>query len=93
MEYKDFLSDSRVVMLPCNVGDVVYIIDFGEDEYSIPYVLDVKVLRFIIDHRGIGVELELPLGFRQMSWCVIGRNVFLTEEEAEKAMKRMEQEG
>lgn len=81
-----FKDRAGIVELPCKVGDTVYIIDEGEDEYSEPYVLDVKVLRFFIDKRGLGVELKLPLGFGQSSWQVIGENVFLTREEAEKAL-------
>lgn len=81
-----FKDRAGIVELPCKVGDTVYIIDEGEDECSEPYVLDVKVLSLTIEERGIGVELLLPLGFRQVSWCVIGENVFLTREEAEKAL-------
>lgn len=81
-----FKDSAGIVELPCKVGDTVYIIDEGEDECSEPYVLDVKVLSLTIEERGIGIELSLPLGLRQVSWCVIGENVFLTREEAEKAL-------
>jgi hypothetical protein len=87
----DFLISNGVIVLPCKVGDTVYIIDEGEDECGEPYVLDVKVLCLTIGECGIGVELSLPLGFRQVSWCVIGETVFLTREEAEKAIAERKQ--
>lgn len=82
----EHLLKSGVIVLPCKIGDTVYIIDEGDDEYGEPYVLDVEVLSLTIENLGIGIELSLPLGFRQVSWCVIGENVFLTREEAEKAL-------
>lgn len=82
----DYLLENGVIVFPCKVGDTVYIIDEGDDEYGEPYVLDVEVLSLTIENLGIGIELSLPLGFRQVSWCVIGENVFLTREEAEKAL-------
>ena len=81
----DHLLANNVVVLPCKVGDTVYIIDDG-DEGSDPYVLAVKVLQFLLNSNGIAVELALPLGIRLNTWAVIGKNVFLTEEEAEKAL-------
>ena len=82
----DHLLANGVIVPPCKVGDTVYIIDEAEDECSEDYVLDVKVLQFFINKHGIAVDLELPLGLRLNTWAVIGRNVFLTKEEAEKAL-------
>ena len=82
----NFKCESRFIELPCKIGDTVYIIDECDDEYGEPYVLDVEVLSLTIENLGIGIELSLPLGFRQVCWCVIGETVFLTREEAEKAL-------
>ena len=79
------LLSNGVIVVPCKIGDTVYIIDDG-DEGSDSYVLDVKVLQFFINSNGIAVDLKLPLGLRLNTWAVIGKNVFLTEEEAEKAL-------
>ena len=81
----DHLLANGVIVLPCKIGDTVYIIDDG-DEGSDSYVLGVKVLQFFVNKNGIAVDLELPLGIRLNTWAVIGKNVFLTEEEAEKAL-------
>ena len=84
----DHLLANSVIVLPCKIGDTVYIIDDG-DEGSDSYVLGVKVLKFFVNKNGIGVDLELPLGIRLNTWALIGKNVFLTEAEAEKALAKM----
>lgn len=79
-------QSENTIELPCKVGDTVYIIDDAVDECSEPYVLAVEVLQFFINKHGIAVDLKLPLGLRANTWAVIGKNVFLTEAEAEKAL-------
>ena len=82
-------QSENVIELPCKIGDTVYIIDgYGDGECSEDYVLDVKVRQFFINKNGIGGELELPLGFRFNAWMVVGKNVFLTEEEAVTALAK-----
>ena len=82
-------QSENVIELPCKAGDTVYIIEEVWDETVDPYVLDVKVLQFFINKHGIAVDLELPLGMRLNTWMVVGKNVFLTEEEAEQALAKM----
>ena len=68
----------------------MYIIDEGDGECAEDYVLGVEVLQFFINKHGIAVDLKLPLGLRLNTWAVFGKNVFLTREEAEKALKERE---
>lgn len=79
-------QSGNVIELPCKIGDTVYIIDEADDECGEDYVLAVKVLQFFINEHGIAIDLALPLGMRLNTWMVVGENVFLTEEEAEKAL-------
>lgn len=86
-----YLLDNGVIVPPCKVGQTVYIID--EPDFEDPYVLDVKVSAAGQDKGGVWVTLDLPLGFKQSQYigaCSIGQTVFLTEEEAEKALKERE---
>lgn len=85
-------QSENVIELPCKIGDTVYIIDEADDECGEDYVLAVKVLQFFINEHGIAVDLALPLGLRQNTWMVVGKNVFLTREEAEAHMRK-EDEG
>ena len=83
-------QSENVIELPCKIGDTVYIIDeCGDGECSEDYVLEVKVRQFFINKNGIMVDLELPLGLRLNTWMMVGKNVFLTEEEAETALAKM----
>jgi hypothetical protein len=85
-EVADYLLANGVIVPPCKIGDMVYIIDEGDGECADDYVLGVKVLQFFINENGIALDLKLPLGMRLNTWAVIGKNVFLTKEEAEKAL-------
>lgn len=88
----DYLLANGVIVPPCKVGDTVYIIDEAGDEGEEDYVLAVRVLQFFINENGIAVDLKLPLGLRQNTWMVVGKNVFLTKEEAEQALAKMKGE-
>ena len=87
MIFVDELLANGVIVPPCKVGDMVYIIDdFDTDE---PFVLDVEVVELGQSNRGKWITLDLPLGLklkRYISWSNIGKTLFLTKEEAEKAL-------
>ena len=87
----DYKPKSRFVELPCEVGQTVWIIDEVEDDpYGEPYPLDVKVVQIFINKNGIVLDLDLPLGMRLYTYAVVGKNVFLSREEAENALKERE---
>lgn len=85
-EIADYILANGVIVPPCKVGDTVYIIDEAEDECSEDFVLDVEVLHLFVNKHGIALDLKLPLGMRLNTWALVGRNVFLTKEEAEKEL-------
>ena len=90
-------NKSRCVELPCCVGDKVYIIDDADcididdpntDDSS--YVLEVTVTAVGFDVNGFWITMDLPLGLKQsahVGQATFGKTVFLTEEDAEKALK------
>lgn len=86
-ELADYLIANGVIVPPCKVGDTVYVIYNG-------YVTCAYVLSFYIDKDGgmfdlcIKTKEEYALGLKK----VIDKNytfsdIFLTREEAEKALK------
>jgi hypothetical protein len=88
----DDLLENGVVALPCKVGDVVYIIDEG-DECTEPYVLDVTVTTIGYDICGFWITMNLPLGFKMSAHIgevSFGKTVFLSREEAERALRKVE---
>ena len=87
----NFKPQSRFVELPCEVGQTVWIIDEVEDDpYGEPYPLAVKVEQILIQKDRIALDLNLPLGMRLYTWAVVGKNVFLSSEEAENSLKERE---
>ena len=94
----DFKDKSKVIELPCKVGDIVYVID----EY------DLEVNRCIIENFLIcagktlyfranyyvqkGEELEELVDEYDLEESDIGKTVFFTKEQAEQALRK-EDEG
>ena len=78
---KDLEEQGLLLRLPCRVGDTVYFVDFDENEYDEAIVESIEFGRN---------------GFLINSDCEIGtylgaEYLFLTKEEAEQALKQMEE--
>lgn len=83
----DYLLENGVVVLPCKVGDVVYSIDencVGEVDVEYIHWLKNRIWEFYgWRRRG---SYRTGFFFREAD---IGKTVFLTKEEAEKALEEM----
>jgi len=85
-------ADGRLVVLPCKVGDNVYfLLQDGEWYVSSPHRITE------IGTRGFWTSafpLEKPNAMDDFtSWDEFGKTVFLTKEEAERALERSGQDG
>lgn len=83
-------KDGRVVVPPCKVGDKLYEVT-GRKTISVYKVRAIRVELF-----GLFIEWDIVEGFVWQSLSginagEIGKTVFLTREEAEKALKEVEQ--
>ncbi len=83
-------KDGRVVVPPCKVGDRLYEVT-GRKTISVYKVRAIRVELF-----GLFIEWDIVEGFVWQSLSginagEIGKTVFLTREEAEKALKEVEQ--
>lgn len=81
-------KDGRVVVLPCKVGDMLYEVT-GRKTISVYKVRSIRVELF-----GLFIEWDIVEGFVWQSLSginagEIGKTVFLTREEAEKALEAM----
>lgn len=80
----DYLLANGVIVPPCKVGDIVYVGIKGTS-----CVFETKVLAIGIDEDG-DIVLN-PNDYPDDVFCIyganIGRTVFLTREEAERALK------
>lgn len=84
-------KDGRVVVLPCKVGDKLYEVT-GRKTISVYRVKAIRVELFVLF-----IEWDIEEGFvwqslEGVSTEEIGKTVFLTREEAEKALEAMENE-
>lgn len=80
--YADDLIENGVIVLPCKLGDMVYRIS-TKSCTKMKYIQKTKVSRIAIDNDGTWIFCEC----NPISKCVFGKTVFLTKEEAEKALK------
>lgn len=83
-------KDERLVVLPCKVGDMLYEVT-GRKTISVYKVKAIRVELF-----GLFIEWDIVEGFVWQSLAginagEIGKTVFLTREEAEKALQEGEQ--
>lgn len=81
-ELMQLQADGRLVVLPCKVGDVVWEINI----YNLT-VLDYKITHIYIDKSHIACERQGDYGFKGFYENEFGKTVFLTREEAEKALE------
>ena len=82
--FADHLLTNGVIVPPCKVGDTVYVC------FSRTRVIECKVAQIIIEHiEEIGMSFICYGGMRfdMRHW---GKTVFLTREEAEKALEGMQ---
>ena len=85
-------KDGRVVVLPCKVGDKLYEVT-GRKTISVYRVKAIRVELFVLF-----IEWDIEEGFVWQSLAGvstggIGKTVFLTREEAEKALEEAKRDG
>ena len=86
-EYETAEEEGRLVVLPCKVGDTVYLID----DIDCVFERESIVTEIEIDKDGatIMIQDEIPICSSGYNLSDFGEIVFLTREEAEKALKEM----
>ena len=86
-KYQEADKDGRLVVLPCKVGDVVY--GFHNGQTILPMV--AKWVETSADGWTIAVQYT-PMAPNFYLFSDFGKTVFLTREEAEKALEAMKDE-
>ena len=86
-EYEDLEEKGLLLRLPCKVGDTVFIlVDLEGNSYTRVKVDIVK--NFYVDKDGVWAEFEMIWHDQPIS--EFGKSIFLTREEAEAALLKME---
>lgn len=83
-EYQQLEELSRLVKLPCKVGDVVYVTE--------PTLVETMCVRIQLDgdRNGIWINAKEYPYDRWISFKAFGKTVFLTKAEAEARLKELE---
>ena len=101
-EYEIAEDEGRLVVLPCKVGDTVWVIthpfnvlddfDFYEDAHDEIYESYISSVTFYEDSNQYRIYAKDTKDFIKAYFmeCDFGKSIFLTREEAEKALKEME---
>ena len=89
-KYETAEEEGRLMVLPCNVGDTVYLID----DIDCVFERESIVTEIEIDKDGITIMIqdEIPICSSGYNLSDFGEIVFLTREEAEKALKEIKKE-
>ena len=88
----EYLIENGAVALPCKVGDTVYSLNDGKIVESEVYALRIDTLK---SNKRICVKEKQYKFFpyrATFKFSSIGKTVFLTREEAEKALERMKED-
>lgn len=82
-DYEDLEEQGRLVILPCKVGDVVYVTE--------PTLVEAMCIRIQLDgdRNGIWVNAKGYPFDRWISFKAFGKTVFLTKSEAEAKLKEL----
>ena len=83
-EIADHLLANGVIVLPCKVGDTVYCIRY--DKSRKPFIKPLEVLSMTLCLTG-------DFAIFTTKEDMLGKTVFLTREEAEKALAELNKEG
>ena len=87
-EYETAEEEGRLVVLPCKIGDTIYIIrdecDFPYDCYQARTCNECEYRNLYVDEEAFGL-IDIVTNLR-----LFGNTIFLSREEAEEALKEME---
>jgi hypothetical protein len=87
-EYEDLEEHGLLVRLPCKVGDTVYVID----EFSNYQIEENEIHGIKYKIRNNYNKIYFELNVRYMESTDIGETLFLTKQEAEQALAKLESE-
>jgi hypothetical protein len=74
------------VQLPCKVGDILYVISQMKDKRILPFINEYEVTSISIKKKSIVIYHEMDGYIKSFKQTDFGRTIFLTKEEAERAM-------
>lgn len=86
----DHLLAAGVVALPCKVGDVLYVLSQMRDKRILPFISTYEATYICVGNKKCMVCHSMDGFIKNFPQDDFGKTVFLTREEAEKALERRE---
>lgn len=83
----DLLLASGGIVLPCKVGDTLYVLSQMRDKRILPFISEYEATSITIGKRKCIVYHEMDGFIKSFKQDDFGKTVFLTREEAEKVLK------
>lgn len=89
--YEDAEENGRLIVLPCNIGDTVYFIrgNYRKSRFKSIEAIRVTEINIKKDINGNLLPPAIVANGSRYRFSSIGKSVFLTREEAEKALEEM----
>ena len=88
----DHLLAEGVIVPPCKVGDVLYVISQMKDKRIMPFINKYEVTSISLKKKSIVIYHEMDGFIKIFKQRDFGKTVFLTREEAEKALAERNEE-
>lgn len=88
----DYLLADGWIRLPCKVGDTLYVISQMKDKRILPFINEYEVTSISIKKKSIVIYHEMDGYIKIFKQNDFGKTIFLTREEAERALKGGAQE-
>ena len=88
----DLLSEG-VIVPPCKVGDTLYVISQMRDKRMLPFINSYEVTSITIKRKSMAIYHEMDGFIKIFKQSDFGKTVFLTKEEAEKALAERSENG
>ena len=85
----DHLLANGVIVLPCKVGDILYVISQMKDKRILPFINEYEVTSIEIKKKSIVVYHIMDGYIKNFRQADFGKTVFLTKEEAENALAKL----
>lgn len=83
----DSLLKNGMIVPPCKVGDILYVISQTKDKRILPFIDKYEVTSISIKKKSIVIYHEMDGYIKIFKQTDFGKTVFLTQNEAEQALK------
>ena len=82
----DHLLANGVIVPPCKVGDTLYVVSQMRDKRMLPFVNSYEVTSITIKRKSMTIYHEMDSFIKIFKQSDFGKTVFLSREDAEKAL-------